>query len=61
MIICVFHTIVFFVVPMSTNVIPAEFPFISYYVINTAQTDPNVFYSGMRNSSLTKFEPKVIR
>lgn len=39
--------------------IAAEFPFISYYVINTQQTDPNSFYTGVRIKSLAKFEPKV--
>uniref|UniRef100_A0A336MMJ4 CSON003434 protein n=1 Tax=Culicoides sonorensis TaxID=179676 RepID=A0A336MMJ4_CULSO len=39
----------------------AEFPFISYYVINTQQTDPNIFYTGVRIKSLAKFEPKVTR
>ncbi|XP_055390557.1 uncharacterized protein LOC129619338 isoform X3 [Condylostylus longicornis] len=39
----------------------AEFPFIAYYVINTTQTDPSNFYSGLRVSSLTKFEPKNLR
>lgn len=38
-----------------------EFPFIAYYVINTTQTDPSHFYSGVRNSSLIKFEPKNLR
>lgn len=39
----------------------AEFPFIAYYVINTTQTDPTNFYSGIRSSSLSKFEPKKLR
>ncbi|PZC78192.1 uncharacterized protein LOC110376076 isoform X1 [Helicoverpa armigera] len=39
----------------------AEFPFISYYVINTTQTDPLLFYNNMRCSSLNKFDPKTIR
>ncbi|XP_037969627.2 uncharacterized protein LOC105394757 isoform X1 [Plutella xylostella] len=39
----------------------AEFPFISYYVINTMQTDPLLFYNNMRSASLTKFDPKTIR
>lgn len=39
----------------------AEFPFIAYYVLNTMQTDPNHFYTSMRNSSLSKFEPKNLR
>lgn len=36
----------------------SDFPFISYYLINTQQTDPANFYSGIRGSSLSKFEPK---
>ncbi|XP_037032238.1 uncharacterized protein LOC119071492 isoform X1 [Bradysia coprophila] len=39
----------------------AEFPFIAYYVINTTKTDPTNFYSGIRSSSLSKFEPKKLR
>ncbi|XP_055630929.1 uncharacterized protein LOC129771373 isoform X3 [Toxorhynchites rutilus septentrionalis] len=39
----------------------AEFPFIAYYVINTTQTDPALFYSGVRGASLSKFEPKNTR
>ncbi|XP_073954903.1 uncharacterized protein [Choristoneura fumiferana] len=39
----------------------AEFPFISYYVINTTQTDPLLFYNNMRCASLSKFDPKTIR
>uniref|UniRef100_A0A1I8PBB5 DUF7153 domain-containing protein n=1 Tax=Stomoxys calcitrans TaxID=35570 RepID=A0A1I8PBB5_STOCA len=39
----------------------SEFPFIAYYVINTMQTDPSNFYTGMRVSSLSKFEPKNLR
>ncbi|KAJ0183476.1 hypothetical protein K1T71_001452 [Dendrolimus kikuchii] len=39
----------------------ADFPFISYYVINTTQTDPVLFYNNMRGASLTKFDPKTIR
>lgn len=39
----------------------ADFPFISYYLINTQQTDPANFYSGIRGSSLSKFEPKKLR
>uniref|UniRef100_A0A1A9UW96 DUF7153 domain-containing protein n=1 Tax=Glossina austeni TaxID=7395 RepID=A0A1A9UW96_GLOAU len=30
----------------------SEFPFIAYYAINTTQTDPSSFYSGIRVSSL---------
>ncbi|CAH2047494.1 unnamed protein product, partial [Iphiclides podalirius] len=39
----------------------SEFPFISYYVINTTQTDPLMFYNNLRGASLTKFDPKTIR
>ncbi|XP_053966369.1 uncharacterized protein LOC128868373 isoform X6 [Anastrepha ludens] len=39
----------------------ADFPFISYYLINTTQTDPSHFYSGIRVSSLSKFEPKALK
>lgn len=39
----------------------SDFPFISYYVINTTQTDPSSFYSGIRSASLSKFEPKTLR
>ncbi|XP_030382580.1 uncharacterized protein LOC115630093 isoform X2 [Scaptodrosophila lebanonensis] len=39
----------------------SEFPFISYYLINTIQTDPSTFYAGLRLSSLSKFEPKVLK
>jgi hypothetical protein len=39
----------------------AEFPFIAYYTINTQQTDPSTFYSGVRGASLSKFEPKSTR
>nr|XP_036230778.1 uncharacterized protein LOC106614160 isoform X1 [Bactrocera oleae]XP_036230779.1 uncharacterized protein LOC106614160 isoform X1 [Bactrocera oleae] len=39
----------------------ADFPFISYYLINTTQTDPSHFYSGIRGSSLSKFEPKSLK
>nr|XP_029720873.1 uncharacterized protein LOC115262617 isoform X1 [Aedes albopictus] len=39
----------------------AEFPFIAYYVINTTQTDPTMFYTGVRGASLSKFEPKNTR
>lgn len=41
--------------------IAADFPFIAYYLINTQQTDPANFYSGVRGSSLSKFEPKKLR
>lgn len=39
----------------------AEFPFISYYVLNTTHTDPLLFYNNMRTASLAKFDPKTIR
>ncbi|XP_030746938.1 uncharacterized protein LOC115875570 isoform X2 [Sitophilus oryzae] len=39
----------------------AEFPFISYYVINTSQTNPVMFYNNLRTASLTKFDPRVTR
>ncbi|XP_034106448.1 uncharacterized protein LOC133842048 isoform X3 [Drosophila sulfurigaster albostrigata] len=39
----------------------SEFPFISYYLINTMQTDPSNFYSSLRVSSLSKFEPKTLK
>ncbi|EAT35508.1 AAEL012321-PA [Aedes aegypti] len=39
----------------------SEFPFIAYYVINTTQTDPTMFYTGVRGASLSKFEPKNTR
>ncbi|KAL9918183.1 uncharacterized protein ACN427_000634 isoform 5-T8 [Glossina fuscipes fuscipes] len=39
----------------------SEFPFIAYYAINTTQTDPSSFYSGIRVSSLSKFEPKNLK
>ncbi|XP_032305989.1 uncharacterized protein LOC6495684 isoform X4 [Drosophila ananassae] len=39
----------------------SEFPFISYYLINTLQTDPSNFYAGLRVSSLSKFEPKALK
>ncbi|XP_070069564.1 uncharacterized protein [Drosophila takahashii] len=39
----------------------SEFPFISYYLINTLQTDPSSFYAGLRVSSLSKFEPKALK
>ncbi|XP_065370011.1 uncharacterized protein LOC135962167 isoform X2 [Calliphora vicina] len=39
----------------------SEFPFITYYVINTTQTDPSNFYTGIRVSSLSKFEPKNLK
>nr|CAH7760028.1 unnamed protein product [Callosobruchus chinensis] len=39
----------------------AEFPFITYYVINTSQTNPVMFYNNLRTASLTKFDPRVTR
>lgn len=39
----------------------AEFPFITYYVINTSQTNPVVFYNNLRTVSLTKFDPRATR
>ncbi|XP_023168783.1 uncharacterized protein LOC111598015 isoform X1 [Drosophila hydei] len=39
----------------------SEFPFISYYLINTMQTDPSNFYANLRVSSLSKFEPKALK
>ncbi|XP_063909316.1 uncharacterized protein LOC135126978 isoform X2 [Zophobas morio] len=39
----------------------AEFPFISYYVINTSQTNPVMFYNNIRTASLTKFDPRHLR
>ncbi|XP_044740662.1 uncharacterized protein LOC123301820 isoform X2 [Chrysoperla carnea] len=39
----------------------AEFPFISYYLVNSAQTDPSAFYNQLRVSSLSKFDPRVLR
>ncbi|XP_073992097.1 uncharacterized protein isoform X1 [Rhodnius prolixus] len=39
----------------------AEFPFISYYVINKAQTDPGEFFHNCRTASLRKFDPKCLR
>ncbi|GLV31862.1 uncharacterized protein CBL_07622 [Carabus blaptoides fortunei] len=39
----------------------AEFPFISYYVINSTQTNPAVFYNNLRTSSLSKFDPRAVR
>ncbi|CAD7088297.1 unnamed protein product [Hermetia illucens] len=39
----------------------SDFPFIAYYIINTMQTDPTSFYSGIRVASLSKFEPRNLR
>ncbi|CAH1173814.1 unnamed protein product [Phaedon cochleariae] len=38
-----------------------EFPFITYYVINTSQTNPVMFYNNLRTASLTKFDPRSTR
>lgn len=38
----------------------AEFPFISYYVINKGQQDPVDFFRSLRTSALQKFDPKSI-
>lgn len=39
----------------------AEFPFISYYVINKATTDPREFFHNCRAASLRKFDPRTLR
>ncbi|XP_049953131.1 uncharacterized protein LOC126469865 isoform X1 [Schistocerca serialis cubense] len=39
----------------------AEFPFISYYVINKSQTDPVDFFRNLRAASLRKFDPRSLR
>ncbi|PSN53341.1 hypothetical protein C0J52_04087 [Blattella germanica] len=39
----------------------AQFPFISYYVINTSQTDPVDFFRNLRAASLKKFDPRNLR
>ncbi|XP_069695107.1 uncharacterized protein [Periplaneta americana] len=39
----------------------AQFPFISYYVINTSQTDPVDFFRNLRAASLRKFDPRNLR
>ncbi|KAK3907842.1 Triple functional domain protein [Frankliniella fusca] len=39
----------------------SEFPYISYYVINSAQTDPKEFFRSLRSASLRKFDPRNIR
>ncbi|KAG5675814.1 hypothetical protein PVAND_005685 [Polypedilum vanderplanki] len=39
----------------------AEFPFITTYSINTVQTDPQSFFSGVRCASLSKFDAKSTR
>lgn len=38
-----------------------EFPFITYYVINTSQTNPVMFYNNLRTASLSKFDPRTTR
>ncbi|KAF6204773.1 hypothetical protein GE061_018935 [Apolygus lucorum] len=38
-----------------------EFPFIAYYLINKAQTDPGEFFHNCRAASLRKFDPKNTR
>lgn len=39
----------------------AEFPYIVYYTINTTQTDPFAFFTAVKSSSLSKFDPKTTR
>lgn len=39
----------------------AEFPFISYYIINSSQTNPVMFYNNIRTASLSKFDPRITR
>ncbi|KAL1138713.1 hypothetical protein AAG570_008775, partial [Ranatra chinensis] len=39
----------------------AEFPFISYYVINKNETDPRDFFHTCRSASLRKFDPRTLR
>lgn len=39
----------------------AEFPFISYYLINKNQTDPREFFYNCRAVSLKKFDPQQTR
>ncbi|XP_022193472.1 uncharacterized protein LOC111051300 isoform X1 [Nilaparvata lugens] len=39
----------------------AEFPFISYYVINKSQTDPRSFFDECRAASLKKFDPRSFK
>lgn len=41
--------------------ISAEFPFVTYYVINSNQTNPVMFYNNIRTASLTKFDPRTIK
>ncbi|XP_018326095.1 uncharacterized protein LOC108737635 isoform X2 [Agrilus planipennis] len=39
----------------------ADFPFISYYIVNTSQTNPARFYNDLRTSSLKKFDPRTTK
>lgn len=39
----------------------AQFPFISYYVINTSQTDPVDFFRNLQAASQRKFDPRNLR
>ncbi|XP_021942689.1 uncharacterized protein LOC110841446 isoform X2 [Zootermopsis nevadensis] len=39
----------------------AQFPFISYYVINRSQTDPVDFFHNLQAASLRKFDPHNLR
>ncbi|XP_045482749.1 uncharacterized protein LOC123686564 isoform X1 [Harmonia axyridis] len=39
----------------------SEFPFVTYYVINSNQTNPVMFYNNIRTASLTKFDPRTIK
>lgn len=39
----------------------AQFPFISYYVINKSNTDPVDFFKNLRAASLKKFDPRSTR
>ncbi|XP_023702991.1 uncharacterized protein LOC111862102 isoform X4 [Cryptotermes secundus] len=39
----------------------AQFPFISYYVINKSQTDPVDFFRNLQAASLRKFDPRNLR
>ncbi|KAK7869359.1 hypothetical protein R5R35_012903 [Gryllus longicercus] len=39
----------------------AQFPFISYYVINKSNTDPMDFFKNLRAASLKKFDPRSTR
>lgn len=42
-------------------IFPAEFPFISFYVVNKNQHDPVEFFRSLRQSTLQKFDPKSLR